>query len=410
MKDIVNERIHIHIYQISLILLFFANICLYSPTNIRNYILIAGIAITLTCGSALFRTGFVIRIRYDTKVVFWLLAVYTLFTIYGVFFLATSRWEYNWDSMIFNLAEGIAFIVIISEFQKQDNSLELLDVPLTVALVLILLYIFHEEGANLGTLGMRLGDNLSGNVNTVGTGLGIISVMYSYIFAEKKKLYQIPILIAVFGFMLLTGSKKTIVFLIVDLFLIANKSKNKIQAALIVVILGIVFIYVVFENQYLYSVIGYRIQDMMFQLFGVGPGQLSHSTEDRVGMIREGFRLFLNHPILGGGEKYFAAASSTYGHYGYSHCNYVEMLCNFGVVGTVLFYSQHIGNLYKIFRVRKYKDDLMQVCIAYMITTLMVDWMMVSYSSLSIFYFPIIWISISLKNLMRNLQTIQQRD
>lgn len=60
------------------------------------------------------------------------------------------------------------------------------------------------------------------------------------------------------------------------------------------------------------------------------------SFELRADMIQQGIRLWAQAPIFGNGLAAFQALS---GQDTYAHNNYVELLCNLGVVGALLYYS-----------------------------------------------------------------------
>jgi O-antigen ligase len=63
------------------------------------------------------------------------------------------------------------------------------------------------------------------------------------------------------------------------------------------------------------------------------------SFDKRSAMIRTAIRLWQESPIFGNGSVAFVRHG---GFGGYSHNNYVELLCNMGVVGLCLYYAAHV--------------------------------------------------------------------
>jgi O-antigen ligase len=66
-----------------------------------------------------------------------------------------------------------------------------------------------------------------------------------------------------------------------------------------------------------------------------------------VGMMQQGIKLWQQHPFLGGG---FAAFERLSGYETYAHNNFVELLCNTGVLGLLLYYAIYVYTLLKASR------------------------------------------------------------
>lgn len=384
------SRFSVHLYNVALCLFVFSSLCLYNPEKVSAYVGLSFVVMLLVVGAHLSENEFHIRM---TKALKWDFVVYLMFTIYGCLFLASPNWPYNWDFMIFTAVLNIV-VYWLFEYYFYSHSYNALKQTLTVSLIATIIYAVLLEKDNLGELGVRFGDSLSGNVNTVGVSLGFLSLIYIFLIVNTKperkieKGIDILIMLSVFVFMLLTGSKKSIVFLVIDLILLVSHTKNKALSIFYFIGLGVLFLFLVLSNEYLYSVIGSRVEDMIYSLFGIGSGKPSHSTQDRAGMIADGFRIFLQNPIFGGGEKFYSVASTKYGYYGYSHCNYTEMLCNFGIFGTFIYYTPIFRNLYILIS-RRNSINLAGLGISLLIAKLITDWMMVSYSDLSVSYMPV---------------------
>ena len=104
-------------------------------------------------------------------------------------------------------------------------------------------------------------------------------------------------------------------------------------------------------------------------------------------MIKEGFVFWMEHPIFGGGEKYFGTRTSTI--YGYSHCNYTELLCNAGIIGFGIYYFPIFSNFFCT--IRKKDSIWAKLVVVFLITRLVLDWMQVTYSEPCVGYIPMLF-------------------
>ena len=106
-----------------------------------------------------------------------------------------------------------------------------------------------------------------------------------------------------------------------------------------------------------FSVIKERTLDFISTLFGTninGADNGELSTIRRLEMFIIGFELFLKKPLFGWGIWGFASHSAL--DVGWSHNNFSESLCNFGLVGTILFHFGFIFSFYKILKTKKYQS------------------------------------------------------
>lgn len=350
------------------------------------YLVMSGIGIAVVFSKSAFE---VLR-RRELQIepcICWLVVIYAVFTAYGVLFLRYG--EYNWDAMLFNCLSGIAVYLSIRNLLQAGNGGMRFFSVLVVVSICVILVVVTREYASLFS-GVRLGDTLSGNVNTVGRSLGTLSVFLSYWVVRTRSKGTFCVLLLVCLASLLTGSKGVLIFFIVDLFIMQRLAKNKAFANAMIASAILLSVFLVFETPQLYRVLGSRIEDALFQVLGVGGGHYSWSTDARGGMIAEGLQAFFDHPLFGGGEKYFASISS-FG-YGYSHCNYVELLCNYGLMGLILFYGPILWASCRIITCSGIKRELKILAIAVMLAFLVADWSTVTYSSITMAYFPALFL------------------
>lgn len=101
--------------------------------------------------------------------------------------------------------------------------------------------------------------------------------------------------------------------------------------------------------------------------------QTDSSFQKRLEMTQEGIKLWRSAPILGRGTDAFRRLSF----YGmYAHNNYAELLCDVGLVGTLLFYALHGYILFKCLRL---PPVLKASCALFVLMLLVIDIGAVSY-------------------------------
>jgi len=322
--------------------------------------------------------------------VLYLTVLYTMYTIYGLFFLRADT--YNDDRLIFTFIQCVLLYISFRHLLLSENWLRQLSVSFVISGLFCIAYIIAMEKDMIfvSQVEERIGDTLSGNVNTIGFSLGMLSYVVTYLYAKTKSKFILFVLLGLMAMMLLTGSKKTVIIIFLDIFTYYIASKERMSSFIKVLLFGSFIIWLIKDSPYFYEVIGKRIDDMFSTFTGDKLGDYSYSTESREGMIQDGFRLFQNYPIFGGGMNYFAFASVKYGHFGYSHCNYTELLCNFGLFGFLLYYIPYIKNIASAWRIRNRDRDKSMFIIFWLIMGVILGWAMVQFSELCIDYFPII--------------------
>lgn len=174
------------------------------------------------------------------------------------------------------------------------------------------------------------------NPNTVGSFMTLgLSLSLYLLFFEKDK-YRYLFLIPAASFLLIgltTGSRTFLIsiFVIVICFTLFKLKKHFVIA--LIGIIGLVVLSVVLINHVPFlSTIKYRLDDTL-KIFN--DGVAAGSTLERFLWQQYGFYLASRRILFGFGESGFAYAS---GVMTYTHGNFTEMLCDFGLIGFILFY------------------------------------------------------------------------
>lgn len=371
MKEIQNMKIRLNKDQaliMTLFLVLFSNAMLRTEEHIKLYI---GVSLII-CIYAIYR-GLVKPSRISRTLVsgctFWLVVLFSMYFIYGV--VLTKYSYFDLDYFFFMFVMILITILLFIDVPFKDL-MEILIKVCVFAAVAICLFILVNEWSIIISGGTRIGESGSGNVNTVAVYLGIMSIpcIYKVIF-EKKYYYLLPYGLST-AIMLLTGSKKALVFIFCGLLMLSVlKNGIKLHKYILQILLAIVLLSFVLNNDFLYNIIGIRIIDFIGTLgFNIEGANISNSTLLRLMMYKLGYSAFLSKPLFGGGWFYFSYYS---GLGTYSHNNYLELLVTYGVLGFSIYYSMFIivlARLKKIIKVDNHAKLLFTMLIIILINDL----------------------------------------
>lgn len=193
----------------------------------------------------------------------------------------------------------------------------------------------------------RLGLNIGYNPNTIAISavFGCI-ILFDMLFKERTmwRLIDLSLLVFLIGVIFLTGSKKGLIGLVFGILAYGyfkSKGIKKIRNIIGSLILLIIIWQVIMNVPALYDTVGHRI-DTALNAFTLLT-DADTSTQNRVGLIREAINVWFKHPVFGVGLNNFSAYQDIGGLMYYSHCNYVEMLADLGLVGLILYYFMPIS-------------------------------------------------------------------
>lgn len=386
------------IVSMEFILVFFSSACLWSETNLNNYLLISILVVIITFLLNLF-VGFSINKIVNNRYIIWILIVYSIFELYGILFLRIG--QFNWDFVLFSGVLQICLTLVLLLLNNEEDIINCFCKSCKWALLLVCLYMLLKGDLKISAIsfGSRLGADLSGNVNTVATNIGIMLVPTTYLLflPHNKKISLIinwGIVLLGTLCMILTGSKKGLLVLVIIFVMYFVIIKKPIKYLMFPLLL-LIFVYAIFNVQFLYDTIGFRVVDMLATLEIGTSVTAAQSTAIRDSMIKEGLRSFWNHPFFGGGMNYFQFINNT--RY-YSHNNYVELLNNMGIVGLILYYGPFINVFIKLIHSIKKRllneetRKLYVFLVAYLSVKFILDWAMVSYTALCTFTIPFLFV------------------
>ena len=168
----------------------------------------------------------------------------------------------------------------------------------------------------------------------------------------------------------LTGSRKALLFVvltIIAILLIQQKAgiKGKIKALIGILVTLVISLYVIFNVELLYTIIGVRMEHLFSYILGKGANE--GSINIRANMIDMGLDWFQERPITGYGIDNFRSLygiEAIGGEFTYSHNNLVELLVGIGIIGTFLFYLTHFIVLKGLYKESK-KNQKVLLCYSF---------------------------------------------
>lgn len=312
---------------------FFAFYIVY--TNVLSYSLltIRGLSTALIAGAIMFQ---LLHDRFKLRLDKSFLAL-LLFASYA--FVSGFLVAYDIDKALSTLLSFIEYLVVFYLVICYIISDGKPDFPMLVFILQALLTVVLMVFRGVGTKRISISDIV--NVNTIGVTLAFAIGFVLYLIIAKNNrsvkwvIGIISIAILLIG-VLLTVSKKAIIGGAVLIVLWAVFCYRSMFARIrliwkLLILLGAVvtgvFVYRWFMSQY-----AFQIEVLLYRMDNLYVGD---SDQARIYYIKEGFRIFLSHPIFGVGlnnARYYNMLKETY-----THCLYSELPACTGIIGTFIF-------------------------------------------------------------------------
>lgn len=260
-------------------------------------------------------------------------------------------------SIIFQIIPCLMFFIFAMTARRgMDNAF------VWVALsVLVLCVIILTDEALLETLKETDEEGVyytleENNRNVIGIILSLGTLYMLHLGVTQNKLFLLLMLVPS-SLGLITGSRKSLLAIIIGLILYAflystycvkKKNRKRLRVMLLVLVAVIGLLYACFNVEFLYNIIGFRVEGLLGTLFG--GKNTEASAVQRSQMIEKAWEMFLQKPLFGWGIDGFTAKS---GFGTYSHHNYMEMLVSFGFFGCLFVYLFKFRLLWVHFKMLK---------------------------------------------------------
>ena len=279
------------------------------------------------------------------------------------------------------IALSFSIVQLITSEQDIKNILIMLAISGGILYILMLQY-------GLFDITERLGNEFSGNSNAFASMilLSLISAICSIYLSKNRLLWllMIAIIIAEYHMLILSEGRKYLITPLLFLFVLLFKSSGyKFSKLIIILAASIIIIPFLWEVLINFGVIGENLLsrfDMTLAMFEGQTGHMGTGDIERKNMISKGFDYFTNSPIWGNGHcnfSYLFSLENSGGHIGhFSHNNYIELLCNLGIIGFVIYYQFY----YKIFKsTYKFHTPSCNIVFTFFIILMILEFGIVSY-------------------------------
>lgn len=288
-------------------------------------------------------------------------------------------------TLVLRMLTGFSIIL----YAKNEQKIKKVIVMMIIASFILCLRLFFVVPTNawgnirIGNLLAHDKNNSYGNTGiTYVLGLVAIYLMVSNKFVKNNKL-RIVLIILFTTVSLLSGSKKQLFLLIITILILAfYKSKNilsLVKNCILSFACIVISIVIIFNNQYLYNVIGNRLEAFSVIFFSETNNTTDASTESRTLFLKDAFKVFNENPITGVGIDCYRYVNPY--REVWAENNFLELLADVGILGFIFYYILSLQILYETIKRIKYKNEYDILLIILFACFLLIDFTMVSYAN-----------------------------
>lgn len=267
---------------------------------------------------------------------------------------------------------------------KQEDVVTLLKLFIFAFTVAFLYVILKTPTSELFSANKDFYAGINRNALGIQLAWGCVFAYFMAKYLGYSKKYYIWALVFLL-FSLLTGSRKVILVVALSIAgfkLIVDGNKKIIINVISVLALFFLAYYVLMRVDFFYASIGNRVEALILSLFSDQGADVDASIFIRTKFKHDAIELFKQMPILGHGISGFMTNQIVNHAFfvAYSHCNYTELLANFGVVGFGIYYIPKIIFLIQLIRIRLFeKNPIVSLGIIIAVIALILDYGYVSY-------------------------------
>lgn len=299
-----------------------------------------------------FAAAFCILVLLDKREKFQIYGISVIYALFSFWCFLSYFYSVNTSQSMIRIKSIplllLLFCAGINYFSKDDNLQKFMILYVGAALISCG-YLFVQEDIFSGEV---VGWAIS-NTNIVGTRFAFAIIFMLYFILQEMKWWKVLITVILVFFLFLTASRSSTVIMAVSsiiLIIVTFRQKRKpvVVAMIISTALILLFLYLIFDVEFLYDIIGVRMEGVI-SLFNIGQGD--SSLEKRLALIRYGWKSFKDHPFFGQGINTFSAETKQLvGSDLYSHNNYLELLVGVGLAGTLSYYILPVTLLWNSFQ------------------------------------------------------------
>lgn len=343
------------------------------------------------------------------------------YTVWLLAFLSFAALSYFWaesSDLVVNILKSLvvrfAILLLIRSAIRSKEDIRKLLVSVAGAAVVnsfyLLLSSLEQMAANSDKeVGNRLGGEGGWNANAIGMLVAIAALLFLYFYQKNtkpvQKIFCLLLVAAMIVIALLTGSRKAFAIVLggTIAYLLLTNRKKRFRTLLFAAAFVWVLFYLAMETEFFYSIIGNRIDGFLSLI--TGEGEADSSAVLREKLIAGAIEVWKEYPDVGCGLGCYQLFSAGFaGKEMYAHNNYVELLADLGIVGTMIYYSGPLLLLLSLLKKLKSKENEGKLFFTLLVTILIMDFACVSYTD---FLFSLVYMAafsyISLKPEEENL-------
>ena len=270
-----------------------------------------------------------------------------LFLLFSYFSLIwAASYTYGYGHFIILLKSVVPVLLISAMIHSKEDFITSLKVFSFAAFLYTLLFIplvDLSELADSRVADAMTADEFTPNVNVISMCSSFACVLFAFWGITEKKIGYFILAIASFIFTVILGSRKSLLSVILFLFILFFKTRGRDKSKLIV--------YAFLTLLIVFAVIPYEYLEFIIERFGIFDFFMSGNTmvvdesdNNRIEMLTHGVNYFSNKPLLGNGFMNFAILFNRDGYMlTYAHNNFIELLADLGLVGFFLYYLPYIS-------------------------------------------------------------------
>ena len=258
-------------------------------------------------------------------------------------------------------------------YLDDENKVDALLKAFVLGGLLLLIRLLLVTPARVWLSGERVGPAIGYNANDVGNKAAISAIIALCLARQSKKERKTAYFLA-FGILtalvLFSGSRKALLAVVAAILLLNTVGlKDKRKMILVVAAMGVLLAlgyYFIMTNDVLYETIGRRVETMIDVLFH--GGSEAKSIDLREKYISIAWQLIKQHPVFGiglGAYHYVSGVGV------YSHCDYTEVACSYGLIGALIYFAPQLVLTVRLAarRRRSDKDNLFLILLIILLIT-----------------------------------------
>jgi O-antigen ligase len=318
-----------------------------------------------------------------------LVVLFNFITI--ISFLANGCKTFTTTLLTLSLVSLSLFEFVTQSEVHRDTALLFSLVGIEAFLMYFVVAYFHDFLHPSISFGNRIGI-LFGNQNDVGRYLAF-AFFFNFYFAYSLRLYFCYFfsLISLYA-ILLTGSVSNLITIFLVIFIFFSFFlKKKAKVIFLIIALALIVGFIVALQFPFLAYYRNRFLGMIASFFGIKTGNSDPSFENRFELAVEGFYLFLENPVFGGGFQFVRANAFQVD---FAHNNYAEVAASFGIFGLL---AEETLILWPIFAQKSNKKTaFFQFIMLVTLYIFLFQLFLVSYySKMEFFCFPFIYACLS---------------